>query len=84
MSEFRVTKLWAFLVVGPDGEEGVPAIATGDTREWMPLIAADAARLGDLLKLAREIAESQGIELQLAEFSVRKDLDIIKPTRRNN
>lgn len=80
MSGFRVTQLHAFLSVGEDGEEGVPAFQLGGS--WMPLVAADATRLEQLRPLAQRIADETGRELTLAKFTVRMNVETIKPAGR--
>lgn len=63
-TEFRIEHIWAFLSVDENGEEGVIAFRDGDTQ--MPMIAANEARLDDLLPIA-----------QLVRFDQRTDLGVI-------
>lgn len=42
--------MYAFLTVGEDGDEGVPAVQHG--RQVLPLVAADGARVDSLRPVA--------------------------------
>lgn len=76
-SGFRVTELYAFLVVDPDGDEAVPAVRFGDV--CMPLVAADEVRLRELRPLAEQAATAGGRPVQLARFEARHDMETIQP-----
>jgi hypothetical protein len=77
---FRVHKIWAFLSVDPaDNVEGIIWVLNGDT--WMPLIAANQARLVSLREKVDEIMPElrrRGATVQLASFDVRTNLEVIK------
>lgn len=74
---FHIDEIWAFISVGPDGEEGVCAVQMGDT--MMPLIAADETRLADLRPFAEVLAAIDGSPITLARFGHRVDLETIEP-----
>lgn len=69
---FKIETLTAFVVIGPDGDEGVMASKHGDT--WMPLICADPARIKSMLPIAKEISEISGKPFIVIELSVRSDV----------
>jgi len=69
----RINKIWAFLSVDKDGNEGVcaaPAPGVG----CLPLIAADMARVDSLMPVAQMLARMSGMTIKLVEFSVRTEL----------
>lgn len=74
---YRITTLTAFLAVDKeDGSEGVMATsATG------PMIGADDARVMQYRPIAQAAADMFGIEVKLARFTVREDIDTINPKR---
>jgi hypothetical protein len=75
---FRVTELFAYLVVGPDGDEGVPAVHNGDG--WMPLVAADAERLEHLRPYAQQVADVGRRPVSLVRFGVREEVETVRPS----
>jgi len=76
---FKVTEMWAFLAVGPkDGDEGIPAFLASDG-VMMPLVCADKARIESLRPIAQEIATATKVPIVLARFSVRENVEEIKP-----
>lgn len=82
MAGFRVTEVYAFLMIDPtDGDEGVPAAEAIIDGHLMPLpmIAADATRLTILRAWAKDIAHTARRPIVLARFSVREDVEVIEP-----
>lgn len=69
--------MFAFLTIDEDGDEAVPAVRVPGG--WMPLVAADEARLAALRPLAEQMAEQAGVELTLSRFEVRTDVETIRP-----
>lgn len=68
----KIDKVYAFVQVDTDKNEGIPAFRTNDG--FMPLIAADWDRIESLMPMVREM-QSTGHEIKLLEFSSRKELD---------
>lgn len=68
-----VKSLWAFFSIDADGDEGL--IASFFNGAWMPLVAADKARVESLRPLAEEVARESGKTVVLAKFSLREDVE---------
>jgi hypothetical protein len=67
----RIDCIWAFLSVDPeDGNEGLCAASVNGA--WLPLIAADEARLASLWPKAEEIARETGHVIRLVKFHNRE------------
>jgi hypothetical protein len=66
---FRIERVWAFLAVGDDDDEGIMAAHIGGT--WMPLIAADRDRLESLRPYAEMAAAISGKGVELVCFEQR-------------
>lgn len=49
---FRIHSITAFTTIGADNEEGVMAFYDPGQGVWMPMIAADQARVSDLRRIA--------------------------------
>ena len=73
----KIDKLYAFVAVDSQGNEGVCAFMAG--RSWMPMVAADSARIKSLYPIAQQISRESNQTIRLIEFSTRKQLDIITP-----
>ena len=56
---FRITSIVAFTAIDENDEEGVCAFQT-DSGGWMPMVAGDEVRAGQLRPLAAQIAEVTG------------------------
>lgn len=71
----RVTELWAWLTSHDDEDESVVAVRVGDA--WMPLVAADRARLRLFDSYVDEIWKQlpQGKSLKLVHF---KDVEVVE------
>lgn len=75
---FRIERLWAFLSIHKDGDEGLIAL------NGMPCIAADETRLVRLRPQVEDIVrETQGHPwakpIMLARFDRRTDFGIVLP-----
>lgn len=68
----RINKLFAYLSVDENGNEGLCAGPFNGMT--LPLIAADAARLSGLSDMAEMLAKVSGRKIVLVEFTTRKDL----------
>lgn len=67
----------AYIAVDETGE-GITGFVGADGR-WLPMIAADRARIESLRPVAQDIANVTGKRIVLAEFSVRTDIEYIEP-----
>lgn len=75
---FKITTLTAFIAIDPkDDSEGIVGYTNLLTGASEPLIGADDARVMQLRPLAEGIAKAAGMEIKLARFSVREDIDTI-------
>lgn len=81
---FRIDRIWAFLSVGADNEEGVVGFLDRRTGQWMPMVAADEKRLRALQELAQYTAETSGRAVRLVRFDVRTDVEILEPRKGGN
>ncbi|MHC2536962.1 hypothetical protein [Bradyrhizobium diazoefficiens] len=73
---FHIDAVWAFVSVDPNGEEGVAAaeMDLGHGPFMMPLIAADEARLKNLLPIARDLHAVTGMRMKLIKFATREEI----------
>lgn len=74
---FVIQSVYAYLSVADDGDEGLIGAVIGDT--FMPLVAADQARLIDLRPFAENVARQSGRRVKLVRFTLRSDLEVIEP-----
>jgi hypothetical protein len=63
---FRITRLWAYIAIHSDGDEGV--IGVMNRGEWLPLVAADRTRLDALRPYAEDVAAKSGMTVRLVRF----------------
>jgi hypothetical protein len=74
----RLEQLW-FVTYVDDARREIVAQARLTTGEYAPLIAADAARLEDVMTAARGLAKANNIEMRLVKFTGRMDIEVIRP-----
>lgn len=72
----KIDKLFCF-ITGDDEGEGVAGFKS--THGWLPMVGADMARVDSLATLAQDIATRSNKTITLCEFSVRKEIKVIKP-----
>lgn len=72
-----IEQLFAFVVVEPNGSEGVPAIKHGQV--LLPMIGADMARAESMLGIAQTMANNTRQEMRLYRFSGKELMKIISP-----
>lgn len=77
---FRIKEIHAIVAIGPDDEEGIPAITSPDGP--LPLIASDGVRLEHLKKVAQMISDETGQNFTILRFSVREEIGEIKSSRK--
>jgi hypothetical protein len=76
MEKLKIEKMFAFIAIDEEGNEGVTAFQ--DKRGvWLPLVGADWARVNSLKEIAQEIAKASGQKITLVEFSVRKEIEVL-------
>jgi hypothetical protein len=73
----RIEQMYAFIAEDEDGE-GLAAWQTS-SGIWAPLVAADAARVDSLRRLAQVVADASGQTLRLVRFEVRTELEEFTP-----
>jgi hypothetical protein len=74
MSNFKITKVTAFVAIDPkDGDEGIMAFKTLEGG-WMPLVCADEDRIKSMYPRTEEIAAASKVEYRVIQFSVREDV----------
>jgi len=74
----RIGQLWLVTYINEAGVETV-AHTKAATGEYVPLIAADAARLETILEAAHALATANNITMRLVKFSNRLEMEDIKP-----
>lgn len=74
--KLKIDKLFAFIADGTEGE-GIAAYVNEHGSH--PLIGADMKRIDSLRDVAQTIADVSGKEVKLCEFSLRTELEVIKP-----
>jgi len=75
---FKITQIWAFVMVRDDGEEAIPALPApgpfpGSTM-FVPAIAADESRLRSLLPGVQQYAQAMNKTFRLVRFSQMTDV----------
>src|SRR5437868_14013968 len=76
----RLEQLWMVTYVDNGGRE-IVAQAKLTSGAYAPLIAADVARLDDIILVARELAKANQITMQVVKFSSRQIIQEIKPQK---
>jgi hypothetical protein len=74
----RITQLWLVTYINDAGQETV-AQAKLVTGEYVPLMAADAARLESMMPAARGLAKVNNLKMRLIKLTNRLDIEDIAP-----
>jgi hypothetical protein len=74
---FRIDRVWAFISVGPDGEEGLIAQKIGGA--WIPFVAGDERRLDELKAFVRRLEAPPLHGVKLVRFEQRIEVETIWP-----
>lgn len=74
--QLKILSVFAFIATDSDGSEGVVSVQLGNVH--MPLMGADLAMVANLRPIARRIAQTTGVPITLAHFSVRTDQETIR------
>lgn len=72
----KIASIHAFIATEDDGGEGVCAFKNIEGN-WVPLIAADETRLEQLRTIAAGIAADMKVNITLAKFSTREDIEVL-------
>jgi ABC-type branched-subunit amino acid transport system ATPase component len=72
---FKITEMFAFIATEKDGTEGVMGMMSENG--WVPLVGADMDRVESIKPIVQGIAQSSGVNITLAKFSVRENLEVI-------
>ncbi len=75
----RITEMWVFVSQDDEGNEGVCAAPLLGPGSYVPLIAADKARLDSLREVAAHIAAHTNKTIRLVKFYRREDVEAIEP-----
>ena len=76
--QIRIEEMYAYIQLDPkDNTEGVIAFMTREG--WMPMVGADMSRVSYLRERAQEVADTTGQPVRLLRFSVREELEEIRP-----
>ena len=67
---FKIIELAAWIATEPDGTEGICAAEVDGV--MMPLIGADADRIESMEGIARRIAATAGLPIQLKHFVLKE------------
>jgi len=70
-----IENVWMAVSVEDNGDEGVVAAMIGDA--WMPLIAADRARLPFVIEYAEAIARQQDKTIKIIRLTERSEIRTI-------
>jgi hypothetical protein len=77
--QINIEKLTAFIMRDQDGTEGI--IGSLTPIGMMPLIGADLDRIAQIEPIAQRVADTTGLSITVAEFSVRENVREITPNR---
>ena len=72
----KIDELYAFIAIDNEGE-GLTGMQVGNM--MMPMVAANKERVDSLRQTAQHISNSTGREIKLIKFSLREELEVIKP-----
>jgi hypothetical protein len=72
----KITEIFAWICVEPDGGDGIPAIeAPWDRSMMLPLIGSDRERIESLRPWAEDVARRMGLPVRLVRFSCAEELE---------
>lgn len=75
---FYIERLWAFLAVHGDGDEGVIGLPLGGMT--MPAIAADSQRVEQMRPMVEQLCALTKKQVKLVRFDRRVDIETFGPT----
>jgi hypothetical protein len=74
----RFEQLWLVTFIDDNGHEAV-AQAQTTSGDFVPLIAADAVRLKDIVETGKALAKPHNTKMRLIKFRNRSDVDEFSP-----
>ncbi len=74
---FKIKTIHAFIAEDKDGQEGLVGMHTPDG--WVPFVCADEDRINSIRPIAEKIAQQQEKTIKLIKFSLREEIEVIKP-----
>lgn len=77
--QIDIEKITAYILRDQDGTEGI--VGTVTPMGLMPMIGADIARVTQLETIAQMVADTTGLTITVAEFTVRENVRQIEPNR---
>lgn len=77
--QIDIEKITAYILRDQDGTEGI--VGTVTPMGLMPMIGADIARITQLETIAQMVADTTGLTITVAEFTVRENVRQIEPNR---
>ena len=72
----KIEEMYALIATSEEGE-GLTGMQVGNM--MMPMVAADKERVDSLRQAAQHISNVSGKEIKLVRFSLREELEVIKP-----
>lgn len=77
----RIEEVLAFVALDPqDNTEGFPAFADRSSGMYVPMVAADQARLESMRPIAEKLAIAQGVPITVVKYSLRTDIEELRPS----
>ncbi|MGO8241286.1 hypothetical protein ACC806_34680 [Rhizobium ruizarguesonis] len=72
-----INQVWMAVAVDADGTEGICAVYAPASGSWLPLLAADEARLPWMMEMAREVARERQALVRIVKMHGREELERI-------
>ena len=73
----QINECWVYVAMPKDADEGIPAVKLNDL--VLPMVASDQKRVDELRKYAQEIANMDGITVQLRKFTGCELVETFRP-----
>ncbi len=74
---YVIKEVWAYIATDENDVEGICGFMDVHTKQWLPMVCADQARIDSLRPMAEHIAKQSGLPIKLVRFSVRSDVEEI-------
>lgn len=74
----KVVQLWAFVAMPEDRDHGIPAFKRNGA--LIPLVCSEERILDIFRPLAQEVAEKEGIKVELRKFNLEGVVETFEPT----
>lgn len=68
-----IERMFVFIAVDKDGNEGVAAMYNESDKRWLPLVVSQEDMIEKVMPMARQIMAITGKTITVAEFSHRVD-----------